>query len=121
MLLDMKKAQAVFDNPEVEKKFGPIIVDYKTIQYQVNQKYFGFRRETFHNLQNRLRDLLVKLYKDAQDGKDELEKTSFSGATIAKLLDSVKKLKVLRERSADWEENWTEYEQAESLIKHNRY
>ena len=63
MLLDMKKAQQTFDNAEVEKKFGPLVVDYKSVQYQVNQKYFGFRKETFHNLRNKLRELLKQLYK----------------------------------------------------------
>ena len=63
MLLDMKKAQQTFDNAEVEKKFGPLTVDYKSVQYQVNQKYFSFRKETFHNLRNKLRELLKQLHK----------------------------------------------------------
>lgn len=39
LLVDMKRSRKTFDNSDTQRRFGPIQIDYGTVQSKVNNKY----------------------------------------------------------------------------------
>ena len=121
LLIDMKSSAGSFDSTDMEKSFGPIVIHFGSVRNKVDTKYRDFRQQTFKALKDRLGNLLREFNAKATRGKHELEETSFDTSTTKEIVAAITNLQKQKDDSAEWDELWSECEQAEKLLVQNRY
>ncbi|CAN0025509.1 unnamed protein product, partial [Ectocarpus sp. 12 AP-2014] len=81
MLTEAKAARAVVESSSREKAFGPVIVDYSSVQAKVNLKYDAWQKE----LQGGFATILAEETRQAQhvlsEAKTRLEGSMLEGST----------------------------------------
>ena len=62
LLIDIRRARKTFDTSQSERKFGPIVIDFRQVQVSISNKYDYWHKEILFNFGGRLGNAMVSLY-----------------------------------------------------------
>ena len=121
LMLDMKRSRATFDNSSTTKRFGPIIVEYGSVQAKVNNKYDQWVKNIMSRFGQMLGGAIGTLYSNLGTGRQQLESFHFDFTTTQEIVDSVTLLHSLREKAKVYKVQLDEDDKGENLLRNNRF
>ena len=89
MLRDIKLARSTFDTSEVDRRFGPIIIDFEAVRDKVNHKYDSWHREFLGKFASLLSNSVHTLRSDLSRSREKLETVSFDGVSTNEIVSYV--------------------------------
>ncbi|ETO35334.1 dynein heavy chain [Reticulomyxa filosa] len=121
LINDMKQGQEALNTTEIEKSFGPIVIQFGTLKAKVSNKFIDFYKQILKMFIARLDKIIRELHASATKGKYELEETSFTVSDVHDIVKAVTVLQKLQKQSSGWQALWEECKEAEKLLQHYRY
>jgi len=121
LLLDMKRARATFDNADTERRFGPILIEYGTVQARVNDKYDAWFKLILARFGAILGELMSQLHSTLGRARGQLESYSFEFGSTSEIVESVSLLQELRKKAAIWHSDLESQKKAEQLLQRQRF
>lgn len=121
LLVDMKTARATFDNSATRRRFGPIVIEYASVQTKVNNKYDSWHKSILARFGQLLGDALMTLFTTLRSGRENLEKHSFDLSSTSEIVESVTLLQGLSKKAAGWSADIVQYQSLEKLLTRHRY
>ena len=122
LLHDMKRARAMFDNAETKREFGPIRIDYSSVQVKVVDKYYAIHKEMVSRFALKLGEVSQTLMSShLTAGRKQLETQNFDYGTTADIVTSVTLLQTLNKQSKQWATQLESIKAAEKLLVQQRF
>jgi dynein heavy chain 1 len=72
LLLDLKRSRAIFDNSASTMRFGPVIVEYGSVQTKVNNKYDQWQKNILSRFSEMFSGKIGTLYSELGAGRKSL-------------------------------------------------
>ena len=121
LLIDIKRARATFDTNEQRRHFGPLAIEYSSVQQKVNNKYDSWHKTLTNRFGSLLAERMTQLYTALRQAREALEKHSFDFGSTADIVDSVTMLQSLRVKADAWKEDMGRMVSVEQLLQRQRY
>jgi dynein heavy chain 1 len=80
LLNEIRQGRKTFENSELEKAFGPVVIYYGGVQQKVNNKYDQWHKEILNKFGLTLGEGLRGYNKTVQTARRQLEKVSIDGS-----------------------------------------
>jgi len=121
LLIDMKAARASFDTSATRKRFGPIVIEYGSVQAKVNHKYEQWHKSILQRFGALLGDALLSLFGTLRAGRESLEKHTFDVSSTGDIVESVTLLQGLTRKAKVWQSDLAHQATLEKLLQRSRY
>jgi dynein heavy chain 1 len=146
LLLDMKRSRATFDTSASSARFGPILVEYRTVMTKVNNKYDQWHKTILSRFGQLLGDSAVKLNGTLSmccrshssfpsclsfcflltshttgNARKQLETFTLDFTSTEKIVNSVTLLQELNKKSKGWAVELETQGQVEKLLERQRF
>merc|ERR1712038_254362 len=117
LLQDCKKSREQFSVGASEARFVPVIIDFKSVQNKVNNKYKSWQGTVVSRFGSLLGQDVSKLYGNLRNGRSKLEKYGFDFSTTENILNSVTLLRDLNKKQKEWKSEYTIAHEIEQLLR----
>eukprot|EP00808_Paulinella_micropora_P012801 g22584.t1 len=121
LLVSMRRSRTTFDNSDKEQSFGPIVVEYGTVQEKVNNKYDRWHKQLLSRFGEKLKDQMNRVFKELQDARAKLEDLRLDFGSTSEIVESVTLLQNLKKKAPEWKETVDTHLSVEKLLQRQRY
>ena len=121
LLIDMKRARVTFDSSEDRRRFGPVLVDFSSVQQKVGNKYDAWHRNVLQRFGLLLSERMLGLFSALRQGREMLEKHALDFSGTAEIVDSVTLLQGLRLKAEGWRAEVGGMQSVEQLLQRQRF
>lgn len=120
LLEEIKRSRSTFDNSETEIHFGAIVVDYRSVQAKVNNKYDQWHRDILNKFGSKLgenmRGFKTMINTHRQQLEDQAMDSSSADVTIF-----VTEIQELKKRLEDWTTEVSSFRTGQMLLERQRF
>eukprot|EP00457_Paulinella_chromatophora_P000017 gb/GEZN01000017.1/.p1 GENE.gb/GEZN01000017.1/~~gb/GEZN01000017.1/.p1 ORF type:complete len:4783 (-),score=794.37 gb/GEZN01000017.1/:118-14466(-) len=121
LLVSMRRSRTTFDNSDKEQSFGPIVVEYGTVQEKVNNRYDRWHKQLLSRFGQMLAVQMSQLFKDLQAARAKLEDLRLDFGSTSEIVESVTLLQNLRKKAPEWKSTVETHLAVEKLLQRQRY
>lgn len=120
LLNEIKDNRTTFDTTETEIHFGPIVINYRSVQVKVNNKYDQWHKEILNKFGSRLAEAMRVFNGSITNARLQLEKQSLDSASTDVTL-FVTEVQELRRNLERWQGEMNKYRGGQQLLTRQRY
>ncbi|KAG9288876.1 hypothetical protein G9A89_001252 [Geosiphon pyriformis] len=103
ILTEIRKRRLTFDNSEVEKSFGAIVVDYGQVQTRVTEKYDVWQKEITNKFGSKLGESMREFHTSVSKARYDLEQHSVESNATGEAVTFITFVQELKRKRAKWE------------------
>jgi dynein heavy chain 1 len=121
LLHEIKKSRATFDNTEIKKVFGPVMVHYGFVQKKVNDKYDTWHKEVLTKFGGMLGQNMQDFYGSVTKARTDLENHSVDAATTSEAVSFITLLQGLKRNLRTWEQSVEVFRSGQKILDRQRF
>lgn len=122
LLQEIRKSRATFDNAEISRSFGRIVINYDQVQTRVNARYDQWQHEILMKFGSRLGGRMREVHAEIEKAREDLEKTqSLEGASTAQAVQFITIVQSCERNVKTWAPEVETFRQGQSTLLRNRY
>lgn len=118
MLTEVKRMSARFETSDLEKSFGPIVVDYRQVQSKVKSKYDQWHRDILSEFGIKVSDSMTQFFSLVNQARLSLERVESSGTDMTSVVLVVQNIK---RNFTSWSQRLDNLQQSQRLLDRQRY
>uniref|UniRef100_A0A0G4FLJ2 Dynein heavy chain, cytoplasmic n=1 Tax=Chromera velia CCMP2878 TaxID=1169474 RepID=A0A0G4FLJ2_9ALVE len=120
LLSDIKAARSTFDNSEVQKTFGAMVIDYSQVQAKVNNKYDAWHRDILNAFGGKVGEQMGVFYTNVQQSRFLLEQVTNEGGAD-EVTAFVTAVQEVRHKAAAWNAQLDHLRSSQRLLDRQRF
>ncbi|CAG8487876.1 5917_t:CDS:10 [Dentiscutata erythropus] len=121
ILSEIKKSRTTFDNSEVEKSFGFIVVNYEQAQSKVNAKYDQWQRDVLAKFGVKLGDSMKEFHSAVSNSRKELENKSMESNNTSEAVALITFVQDLKRKVKQWNQDVEIFHEGQKTLERQRY
>ncbi|RIB21414.1 dynein heavy chain, N-terminal region 2-domain-containing protein [Gigaspora rosea] len=121
ILSEIKKSRATFDNSDVERSFGFIVVNYEQAQSKVNAKYDQWQRDVLAKFGIKLGDSMREFHSGASNSRKELENKSMESNNTSEAVALITFVQDLKRKVNKWNQDVEIFREGQKTLERQRY
>jgi dynein heavy chain 1 len=121
LVLEIKRERSTFDTSEAVNRFGPIEINYSTVQNKVNEKYDIWHREVLQQFAQMLAEQMRTFLSSIASKRQQLEQYSLDSVETEEVVALVTLIQSLRRQITEWTENIAQMGSGNRLLQKQRF
>ncbi|CAG8458261.1 9384_t:CDS:2, partial [Cetraspora pellucida] len=121
ILSEIKKSRTTFDNSDVERSFGFIVVNYEQAQSKVNAKYDQWQRDVLARFGIKLGDCMKEFHADVSNSRKELENKSMESNNTSEAVALITFVQDLKRKVNKWDLDVEIFREGQKTLERQRY
>ena len=119
LLNDIKQGRQTFDTSDFNINFGPVVINYKTVQNTINILYDSISRDILNEFGHNFVSKVDELYSGISDQLMHLEKINFGDSN--NIVDNISTLNFCKQNVDKWEDELHRCIENEKLLVNQKY
>ncbi len=120
MLEEIRSSRETFESSEYEKHFGVVVVNYKSVQTKVGDKYDVWHRDMLSRFGNILQERMNGFYNEASKARNQLEKMTLD-ADINEIVAFVTTVRNGEANKDTWKLDLKSFQSSQRLLVGQRF
>jgi len=120
LLTEIKNERSTFDNSTTEKHFGPLVIDYRSVQSKISNKYDNWHKEILKKFADTMLDNMKSFYQNISTARSHLEGQSLD-VNASDVTVFVTEIQELKRKVTTWQEQMERYKNGKKLLDRHRY
>ncbi|RIB17434.1 hypothetical protein C2G38_1968783, partial [Gigaspora rosea] len=121
ILSEIKKSRATFDNSDVERSFGFIVVNYEQAQSKVNAKYDQWQRDVLAKFGIKLGDSMREFHSGVSNSHKELENKSMESNNTSEAVALITFVQDLKRKVNKWNQDIEIFREGQKTLERQQY
>lgn len=120
LLTEIKNERGTFDSSMNEKHFGPLVIDYRSVQSKISNKYDNWHKEILKKFADTMHDNMKSFYQNISSARSHLEAQNLD-INSSDVTLFVTEIQELKKKVSVWQESMDRYKNGRKLLDRHRY
>eukprot|EP01091_Cochliopodium_minus_P010435 TRINITY_DN2760_c1_g1_i1.p1 TRINITY_DN2760_c1_g1~~TRINITY_DN2760_c1_g1_i1.p1 ORF type:complete len:4604 (+),score=1553.39 TRINITY_DN2760_c1_g1_i1:76-13887(+) len=121
LLLEVKQSRRTFDTTNTFRNFGPIVVDFKQVQSNVNNKYDYWQKEILNHFGERLGSAMGSFYEKISGARSEMEQHNVDMETAEAAVNFILEIQDMQKNVEKWQIQLNLFRSSQQLLIKQRF
>ncbi|CAG8621164.1 6805_t:CDS:10, partial [Dentiscutata erythropus] len=121
ILSAIKKSRITFDNSDIERSFGFIVVDYEQVQSKINAKYDQWQLDVLNKFAIKLGNSMREFYSKISNSRNELENKSMENNNTNEVTALIILIQDIKHKMSKWNLDAEIFREGHKILERQRY